>query len=152
MKNRLDQVDFEILNILTQDAQTPYTEVAKRMIISPGTVHARMRKMKELGLIVGATLNLDYSKMDWKLTIFLGIYLTESTLYKEVITNLMRVGEVVKVHHVTGKYDIFVKMHARDSIHYRQIYQDSILMIKGIKGIESFISVEENLSRHIYFQ
>ena len=62
------------------------------------------------------------------------------------------VGEVVKVHHVTGKYDIFVKMHARDSIHYRQIYQDSILTIKGIKGIESFISVEENLSRHIYFK
>lgn len=152
MKNRLDQVDFEILNILTQDAQTPYTEVAKRMIISPGTVHARMRKMKELGLIVGATLNLDYSKMDWKLTIFLGIYLTESTLYKEVITDLLMVGEVVKVHHVTGKYDIFVKMHARDSIHYRQIYQDSILTIKGIKGIESFISVEENLSRHIYFK
>jgi Lrp/AsnC family transcriptional regulator for asnA, asnC and gidA len=42
-------------------------------------------------------------------------------------------------------------MHAKDSIHYRDIYQNSILTIEGIKGVESFISVEENLSRHIDF-
>ena len=152
MKDRLDHVDFRILTILTEDAQTPYTEVAKKLIISPGTVHLRMRKMKDLGLIVGATLNLDYSKIDWKLTVFLGIYLTESTLYKEVITKLMEVKEVVQVHHVTGKYDIFMKMHAKDSIHYREVYQDYILTIDGIKAVESFISVQENLTRHIEFK
>ncbi len=152
MKNKLDHVDFRILTILAEDAQTPYTEVAKKLIISPGTVHLRMRKMRELGLIVGTTLNLDYSKIGWNLTVFLGIYLTESTLYKEVITNLMKIEEVVKVHHVTGKYDIFIKMHAKDSIHYRKVYQDSILTITGIKAVESFISVQENLTRHIEFK
>lgn len=152
MKNKLDQVDFRILTILAEDAQTPYTEVAKRLIISPGTVHLRMRKMRDLGLIRGTTLNLDYSRMGWKFTVFLGIYLTQSTLYKQVIADLIAVKEVVKVHHVTGKYDIFIKMHAKDSIHYREVYQDSILTIEGIKGIESFISVEENLTRHIEFK
>ena len=152
MKNKLDHVDFRILTILAEDAQTPYTEVAKKLIISPGTVHLRMRKMRDLGLIVGATLNLDYSKIDWKLTVFLGIYLTESTLYKEVITKLMEVKEVVQIHHVTGKYDIFIKMHAKDSIHYREVYQDFILTITGIKAVESFISVQENITRHIEFK
>ncbi|MFX0555589.1 Lrp/AsnC family transcriptional regulator [Maribacter sp. CXY002] len=151
MKNKLDHVDFRILTILAEDAQTPYTEVAKKLIISPGTVHLRMRKMCDLGLITGTTLNLDYSKIDWKLTVFLGIYLTKSTLYKDVIVNLMEVKEVVNVHHVTGKYDIFIKMHAKDSIHYREVYQDSLLTIEGIKAVESFISVQENLTRHIEF-
>ncbi|MGB3152912.1 MAG: Lrp/AsnC ligand binding domain-containing protein [Maribacter sp.] len=151
MKNKLDNVDFSILSILTEDAQTPYTEVAKRLIISPGTVHARMKKMRDLGLIIGATLNVDYAKMDWKFTVFLGIDLIISTQYKQVISSLMMVKEVVKIHHVTGKYDIFIKMHAKDSQHYRAVYQDEILTIDGIKGIESFISVEQNLTRHIQF-
>lgn len=152
MKNKLDDVDFKILGLLSDNAQMPYTEVAKKLNISPGTVHARIKKMKNLGVIKGATLNLDYSKIGWKMTIFLGVYLRETMLYKKVIDELTKVPEIVKIHHSTGKYDIFAKMHAKDSMHYRQIYQEAILTIKGIKGVESFISVEENMSRHIEFR
>lgn len=151
MRNKLDDVDFNILNILAENAQTPYTDVAKKLIISPGTVHMRMRKMKDIGLITGATLSLDYAKMGWKMTIFLGIFLSEINLFKKVMKKLNEIEEVVKIHHVTGKYDIFIKMHARDSFHYKQVYQDEILSITGIRGIESFISIEENVERHIQF-
>jgi len=152
MKNKLDDVDYKILGLLSNNAQMPYTEVAKRMSISPGTVHARTKKMKTLGVIKGAILNLDYGKIGWKMTIFLGIYLRESILYKQVINSLQMIPEIVKIHHSTGKYDVFVKMHAKDSAHYRDVYQKAILVIDGIKGVESFISVEENMSRHISFQ
>lgn len=151
MRNKLDQVDFSILNILADNAQTPYTEVAKKLIISPGTVHMRIRKMKDMGLITGAALSLDYTVMGWKMTIFLGIFLSEIGLFKKVMQKLRNIEEVVKIHHVTGKYDIFIKMHARDSNHYKKVYQDDILGISGIRGIESFISIEENLERHIQF-
>ncbi|MCM4173742.1 Lrp/AsnC family transcriptional regulator [Arenibacter sp. TNZ] len=152
MKDRVDEMDFKILSLLADNAQMPYTEVAKKAGISPGTVHARTKKMINLGLIKGATLKLDYSKIGWKMTIFLGLYLRESFMYKQVIEALRKVPEVVKIHHSTGKYDIFLKMHAKDSMHYRDIYQDTILLIDGIKGVESFMSVEENMSRHISFE
>lgn len=151
MKNKLDQVDYKIISILSEDAQLPYTEVAKKLIVSPGTIHSRVRKMREMGLITGASLNLDYANIGWKLTVFLGIYLSQSSLYKQVMDDLIKINEVVKIHHTTGKYDIFIKMHTRDSMHYREVYQDQILSIEGIKGVESFISVEEKLSRHIQF-
>ncbi len=151
MKDRLDLVDHQILTLLSGDAQMAYTEVAKRAGISPGTVHMRTRKMKNLGIIKGATLNLDYSKMGWKMTVFLGIFLRESALYRVVIEELAKIPEVVKIHHSTGKYEIFIKLHARDSLHYRNLYQESILTIEGIRGVESFMSVEENMSRHIRF-
>ena len=124
MKDKLDAVDHKILTILSEDAQMNYTEVAKRAGISPGTVHMRTRKMRNLGVIKGATLSLDYSKLGWKMTVFLGLYLREASLYKSVIDKLSEVPEVVKIHHSTGKYDVFVKIHARDSIHYRQLYQE----------------------------
>ena len=149
MKDKLDVVDYKILTLLSEDAQMTYTEVAKQAGISPGTVHMRTRKMKNLGVIKGATLKLDYSKMGWKMTVFLGVFLRESSLYIQVIEALMNVPEVVKIHHSTGKYDVFVKIHARDSIHYRKLYQETILTIEGIQGIESFISLEEKANRHI---
>lgn len=151
MKNKLDQIDFKIISILSDEAQMPYTEVAKKLIVSPGTIHARVRKMKEMGLITGASLNLDYSIIGWKLTVFLGIYLSKSSLYKQVMDDLVKINEVVKIHHTTGKFDIFIKMHTRDSMHYREVYQNQVLAINGIKGVESFISVEEKLIRHIQF-
>ncbi|PKA97070.1 AsnC family transcriptional regulator [Flavobacteriaceae bacterium MAR_2009_75] len=151
MKDKLDAVDHNILSILSEDAQMNYTEVAKRAGISPGTVHMRTRKMKNLGVIKGATLSIDYSKLGWKMTVFLGLFLREASLYKSVIDALSNVPEVVKIHHSTGKYDIFVKIHAKDSLHYRRLYQESILVIEGIRDIESFISLEENMNRHISF-
>ena len=89
--------------------------------------------------------------MDWNLTIFLGIFLKEIGLYKLVIEQLKRIPEIVQINHTTGKYDIFVKMHAKDTTHYREVYQNAILSINGISAIESFISIEENVNRHISF-
>ncbi len=151
MKHKLDEVDFTILSLLAENAQMAYTEVAKRATISRGTVHMRMKKMRDLGIVNGATLDLDYMKIGWEMTIFLGLFLRESSLFKKVIKQLEKVPEVVKIHHTTGKYDVFVKMHAKDSIHYRNVYQEHILTIKGIREVESFISVEQNLNRHIEF-
>ncbi len=64
---------------------------------------------------------------------------------------MYEIPEIVRIHHAMGKYDIFVKIHAKDSIHYRDVYQEKIITINAIKGTESFISVEENLNRHIEF-
>ncbi len=148
---KLDAVDFRILSLLSEDAQMAYTEVAKKSNISSGTVHMRMKKMRDMGVITGTTLNMDYARMGWKLTIFIGIYLKESASYKEVIETLKLIPEVVKIHHITGKYGVFIKVHAKDSGHFREVYQDRILTIEGIKLTESFMSLEESLNRHILF-
>ncbi len=152
MSSKLDKTDFRILSLLSQDAQMPYTEVAKNAEVSNGTVHLRVKKLKELGVIKGTTLSMDYSKMGWKLTMFIGIFLKDSASYKNIIEVLREVPEVVKIHHITGRYGVFIKVHTKDSTHFREVYQDKILTIKGIKRTESFMSLEECLNRHILFQ
>lgn len=152
MAKKLDHIDYKILSLLSEDAQMAYTEVAKRSNISGGTVHMRMKKMRELGIIKGTTLSMDYSKIGWNLTVFIFIYLTKSSNYKNVIENLKTIPEVVKVHHITGKYGIFLKVHSRDTDHFRKVYQEKILTIEGVEMTESFISLEENLNRHILFE
>ena len=92
--------------------------------MSGGTVHVRMRKMEEMGIVKGTTLSMDYSKLGWDLTAFLGIYLERNSLYDEVCAKLKDVPEVVKVHYTTGDYSIFAKIHCKDTKHLRDVLHD----------------------------
>jgi Lrp/AsnC family transcriptional regulator for asnA, asnC and gidA len=145
----IDNVDLKILALLTEDAKMPYTEVAKRVFVSGGTVHVRMRKLEELGIVKGTTLKMDYSKMGYDITAFLGIYLEKSSLYDQVIKKLYNIPEIVKVHYTTGNYNIFIKLHCRDTNHLKDVLHDKIQKVEGIERTETIISLEESLNRHI---
>ncbi|MGK7394049.1 MAG: Lrp/AsnC ligand binding domain-containing protein [Candidatus Cyclobacteriaceae bacterium M3_2C_046] len=147
----IDNVDLKILSLLAEDAKMPYTEVAKKVFVSGGTVHVRMRKMEEMGIVRGTTLNMDYTKMGYDITAFLGIYLEKSSLYDEVIKHLETIAEIVKIHYTTGNYNIFVKMHCKDTKHLKDVLHDKIQTIEGIERTETIISLEESLNRHIQF-
>ncbi|MFT5642158.1 MAG: Lrp/AsnC family transcriptional regulator for asnA, asnC and gidA, partial [Cyclobacteriaceae bacterium] len=69
----IDNIDLKILNLLMQDAKLPYTEVAKKVFVSGGTVHVRMKKLEEMGVVRGTTLKMDYSKLNYDVTCFMGI-------------------------------------------------------------------------------
>ena len=147
----IDNIDLKILTLLTEDAKIPYTEVAKKVFVSGGTVHVRMRKMEEMGIVRGTTLSMDYSRLGYDVTAFLGIYLERSSLYDEVTKRLMQIPEVVKMHYTTGNYNIFVKIHCRDTKHLRDVLHDKIQKVEGIERTETFISLEESLNRHLSF-
>ncbi len=147
----IDNVDLKILALLTEDAKMPYTEVAKKVFVSGGTVHVRMRKMEEMGIVKGTTLKMDYAKMGYDITAFLGIYLEKSSLYDDVIKKLVLIPEIVKIHYTTGNYNIFVKMHCKDTKHLKDVLHDKIQTVEGIERTETIISLEESLNRHIQF-
>ena len=109
-KFELDPLDYKILEILVKDANLPYTEIGTRLDVSGGTVHVRMKKMESLGIVKGAQLLIDYSKIGWDICAFLGIYLDKSSLYADVAKELEEIPEVVNIHYTTGIYSIFVKI------------------------------------------
>jgi Lrp/AsnC family transcriptional regulator for asnA, asnC and gidA len=147
----IDDIDMKILMLLAEDAKMPYTEVAKKVFVSGGTVHVRMRKMEEMGIVKGTTLKMDYSKLGYDVTAFLGIYLQKSSLYDAVIERLRNIEEIVRIHYTTGNYNIFVKLHCRDTRHLKDVLHDKIQQIEGIERTETMISLEESLDRHIRF-
>src|SRR3546814_7086588 len=59
---QIDNIDLQILSILMNDATTPYTEIAKELVVSSGTVHVRMKKLHELGIVVGSNLLINPQK------------------------------------------------------------------------------------------
>ena len=154
MKNQglnyeFDKVDLMILQELINNANKPYTEIAKKVHVSPGTVHVRMHKLEEAGVVTGATLNIDNTKIGLDLTAFLGVYLRKSSLYDAVLKKLKEIPEISTIHYTTGNYNMFVRIHCRNTEHLKNLLHDKIQLIEGIIRTETIISLEESLNRTV---
>ena len=144
---KLDSTDHSILSILMQDAKTPYAELSARLSISTGTVHARLKKMIDMGVINGSHMSVDYKRLGYDISAFLGIYLEKSDLYGQVSAELKKIPEVVGAHYTTGVYSIFAKVVCRDTEHLRSVLSNSIQSVEGIQRTETFISLHESINR-----
>ncbi|MEO0007062.1 MAG: hypothetical protein RJA20_1258 [Bacteroidota bacterium] len=147
----IDQLDRQILSRLLEDGKTPYTDLAKQLFVSSGTIHVRMRKLENTGIVLGSTLMVDYYKLGYTITAFLGIYLDKSSLYSEVALRLKEVKEVVEANYITGSYSILAKIICRDTNHLHEILRNKIQPIPGIQRTETFISLEETIGRRVEF-
>lgn len=145
----IDSLDIEILTRLMHDATTPYTEIAKELIVSGGTVHVRMKKLADMGIIRGSHLMIDPRKVGYDITAFLGIYLEKGSLYKEAVEQMSQIKEVVELHYTTGSYSMFAKITCRDTDHLRYVLNEQIQAVKGIQRTETLISLEESIKRQI---
>ena len=146
-KEELDEIDRSILNVLMQDANTPYVDIAKGIHVSAGTVHVRMKKMIRMGIVKKAFLNVDYTKLGYDISAFLGIYLEKSAMYPLVIDALYKIPEVVNAHYTTGNYSILAKIICRNTDDLKRVLYEHIQNIEGIQRMESFISMEESIHR-----
>ena len=145
----IDNLDIQILSILMKNATTPYTEIAKELIVSGGTIHVRMKKLEEMGVIKGARLEVDPQKLGYDITAFLGIFLEKGSQYNEAVKQLKTVKEIVELHYTTGSYSIFAKIVCHDTTHLREVLNEQIQGVKGIQRTETFISLEESIRRQI---
>ena len=142
-----DDIDLKMLSILMHDAKKTYAEIGKELFISGGTVHVRIKKLMEAKVILNSQLKVDYSKLGYDITAFLGIYLEKSKFYEEVSSNLGTIPEILEVHYTTGVYSIFAKIICRDTDHLRSIISDKIQQINGIQRTETFISLHNSQLR-----
>jgi Lrp/AsnC family transcriptional regulator for asnA, asnC and gidA len=145
----IDKLDREILEILMKDAKVPYTDIAKRLIVSPGTIHVRMKRMERLGIVRGATLILDPAKMGYDMTAFVGIYLIKGSVYKEVINEVDNIPEIVEAHYTTGEYSIFAKVICKNTDHLREVINEKLQPVDGVSRTETIISLGESIKKQV---
>jgi Lrp/AsnC family transcriptional regulator for asnA, asnC and gidA len=141
----LDEIDHQILDILIDNARTPFTDIAKKLIDSAGTIHVRVKKMEEEGIIMGSTLTLDYEKMNYSFIAHVGIYLEKTSKTMNVIEELRKISNITVAYITAGKYNIFCKIRAKDTNHAKEI----IFQIDDIDGVartETMISLEESIN------
>jgi Lrp/AsnC family transcriptional regulator for asnA, asnC and gidA len=144
----LDELDEQILKIVINNARIPFLEVARACNISGAAVHQRIRKLTDMGIIKGSNYIVNPEKMGYETCAFIGIYLKDPELFDDVVAALSKIPEVVECHYTTGKYDMFIKMYARNNHHLMKIIHDKLQGI-GIARTETLISFTEGLHRQV---
>ncbi|NNC83644.1 MAG: winged helix-turn-helix transcriptional regulator [Flavobacteriales bacterium] len=149
MEYQIDDLDKRILSFLMADSRMAYTEIAKELLVSPGTIHVRMGKMEKAGIVEKATLKIDFHQLGYDVVAFMGVYLKGGGRYNEAIDELKAVPEVIEAHYTTGAYGLFIKIVCQNTEHLRAVLQEKIQPIEAIDKTETFISLEAGIERSI---
>lgn len=148
-KYEIDSVDRQILTILMKDARTPFLEIARKLIVSGGTVHQRVEKLKEAGIIEGSTLRLSLKNLGYDVTVFLGVHLKSTNDLDKVIEELKKFDEVSEAYYTTGSYALLIKVNTRSISDFHQFLSKKLQGLKNVQATESFISLDQPIDKGI---
>ncbi|PTX22618.1 Lrp/AsnC family transcriptional regulator for asnA, asnC and gidA [Pontibacter mucosus] len=152
MHYEIDKLDKQILRLLMQDVTRPYTDIAKELNVSGGTIHVRMKKLTEMGVVKGAQLLINPAAVGFDICAFIGVFLEKGSEYKETVKKLKEIPEVVELHYTTGAYSMFAKIVCRDTNHLREVLNEKLQPIEGVQRTETLISLEESINRQIQIE
>ncbi len=148
-KLNLDKLDFQIIHEMMNNAEISYADLGKKLFVSGGTIHVRIKKLEESGVVKGRRLAIDLKALGYDVVAFIGIYLEKSSLYDTVAKELQQIPQVVRVNYTTGNYSMFVEIVCKDIQQLRYVLHDELQKIKGIERTETLISLEESFNRNV---
>ena len=127
----LDDINLKIIDVLSKDSSVPFVEIAKQIGISDATVHLRVRRLRDEGIISKFTLSVDNDLLGYDHLSFIVINIRPG-LADRITEELSTIEEVLEVHEMHGKYDLFVKVRAKDLNHTRDIIENKIRILPNI--------------------
>ena len=128
---KVDEIDMQIIDLLSKDSRIPYRRIAKRLGMSPMAVLKRVKKLRSLGIIRAFTVALDFDKLG---ECMLHVMIKVNPKYdpEEVASKLSHMENVLNAYYLMGEYDIslIVRCAGRTSIPL------TMRRLKDVEGIE----------------
>jgi Lrp/AsnC family transcriptional regulator for asnA, asnC and gidA len=147
--NNLDELDLQILDLLIKDCRTPYLEIARICHVSGGTIHVRMKKMEDAGIIKGSRIMLNLPKLGNDVCCFVGIYVDKTSSFNSEFDQMSTIKEVTELHLTTGNYSMFAKIVCTNILDLQDVLLNKINNIPGIQRTDTFVSLSQPIDRNI---
>jgi len=148
-KLNLDKLDLQIIEAMMNNAEISYAELGKKLFVSGGTIHVRIKKLQEFNIVKGTRLSVDLKSLGYDITAFVGVFLEKSSMYDAVAEDLKKIPEIIRLNYTTGNYSMFIEIVCKDIAQLRFVLHDALQKIKGIERTETFISLEEGFNRNV---
>ena len=146
--HNLDQLDEQILELIAPNARLPFLEVARICGVSGAAIHQRIQKLINLGIIKGSVFTLEPEKLGYDTSAYIGLYLKDAEKKQEVIKKLEDIPEITECYTTTGKYDLFIKVFAKNNSSLMHLIHDKLQPL-GLSRTETLIIFDELFSRQI---
>jgi Lrp/AsnC family transcriptional regulator for asnA, asnC and gidA len=135
----MDHIDLEIISHLQSDGRTPYTDIAKALGVSEGTVRNRVARLLEdqviqiVGMVDPAQLGYDAPAM-----IAVSV---QPPMLESVAMSVADFPEVSYLIMVSGEFDLFVEVLCRDRDHLASFLNNKLMRVPGIVRTQTFITL-----------
>lgn len=146
---KIDNLDRQILDIITRNARIPSKDVAIECGVSRAAIHQRIQRLIDLNVITGSGYNVNPKILGFQTCTYIGVKLEKGSMYKDVVPELQKIPEVVECHFTTGPYTMLCKLYARDNEHLMELLNSKIQEIPGVVATETLISLEQSMKREI---
>jgi Lrp/AsnC family transcriptional regulator for asnA, asnC and gidA len=143
----IDSLDRRLLTLLREDSRRPYLEIARELEVSGGTIHQRMAKLKEAGVVTGSCLTIDYARLGYRVSALVGIRLARAGASTAIRDHLLNLPEVVELHYTTGTYSLLVKVVARGLEDLYELLSGRLQSFDDIQSTETFVILHTAVRR-----
>lgn len=127
---RLDEIDMKLLKILQENAKTSYSKISKMLGVSEATVHLRIKKLKDMGIIKKFQAIIDPEKVGKGVMAIIAIT-AEPKKFDKVLASLAKIDDIYEIYDVTGEYYAILKVRVRSREELARVL-DTIGNIDGI--------------------
>jgi Lrp/AsnC family transcriptional regulator for asnA, asnC and gidA len=134
----LDETDREILRILQENARTPFSEVARRIDMSSATVHDRVNRMEEAGVIEGYHASVAHREVGYGISAILGLRV-EQGREQDTLDRLKAIRGVQEIHLTTGEWDVMARVFADDADALRELMFEEIAQMDGFARSQTMV-------------
>jgi len=134
---KLDELDKNILSMLQDDARISFADVARKLKVSEGTIHLRVRKMKKMGVIKGFHTIIAPEKVGKNLTAFIFVK-ADPIKYPNVLDSIIAMDDVYEIYDVTGEFYAVLKVRTDDMKSLTKLI-DGMGTIKGIVSTQTLV-------------
>ena len=136
----VDDLDNQIIEILSLDGRMPNASIARNLGVSEGTIRRRLNILKDEGIInIKVVLNPNYVASETEAIIGIQVDLP---VIRQVVLRLNQINEIRWVNITSGSFDIFVNVSTKSLSDLLELLQNKIGNIDGVKKIETFTTLD----------
>ncbi|HDD64391.1 MAG: AsnC family transcriptional regulator [Thermoprotei archaeon] len=121
---------MKLLKILQENAKTSYSKISKMLGVSEATVHLRIKKLKDMGIIKKFQAIIDPEKVGKGVMAIIAIT-AEPKKFDKVLASLAKIDDIYEIYDVTGEYYAILKVRVRSREELARVL-DTIGNIDGI--------------------
>lgn len=138
----IDETDFQILNILQQNARTSNAEIARQIDMAPSAVLERIRRLEAKGVIQGYEARIDPEALGLGLLSFVFVRSNDMSSDTKTAAALAAIPEVQEVHHIAGEDCFVLKVRSRDAKSLGRLLRERITAIKTVASTRTTVVLE----------
>jgi len=136
----LDEKDFLIMGALENNADLTTKKLAFKLGMPQTTVHNRIKRLREIGVIKKYVAILDAKKLGKMLSAYVLIDI-DYDLHYTIVRKLMAMPYVTDISAITGTNDLIIKVRVKDAEELGELVLQKLRSM-GVRRTETLMELE----------